>query len=287
MQNLNSVTLALISNYPKWYRGKIQSIKHTQKVRGDLALEMINVSVKKGIEVIIADGPSSKSFKKELKKIPGIIIANRRSFKRSPAKRVGFKIASRLKDVKAIISAEAEKVSLISDCLEQVVEPILKNEADIVIPKREEGLFSKTYPAYMVESEQEGNKLYNEYLKTEGFMERSQEDFDFFFGARIIKNDPKVLRLFTKRFRIKVGNLDVAKEFLDPEELSNATYFPLVLALKKNLKVKSVTVPFSYPKLQKENEEVLAKAYFIEKRRSQRLSLLLELIHFLQYLKKY
>lgn len=50
--------------------------------------------------------------------------------------------------------------------------------------------------------------------------------------------------------------------------------------------VKSVEVPFSYPVLQKENETNGDRELFLEKRKAQKLALLVELMHFISYLEK-
>ena len=53
--------------------------------------------------------------------------------------------------------------------------------------------------------------------------------------------------------------------------------------IKKKFRVESVEFSFRYPALQKDNEETGQKELFIEKRRAQRLSLLVDLMHFLSY----
>lgn len=278
-----SIAIGTVTYYPKWYRGRLRSIKHTDKIRGDLALEFITRAKQIGMQVVVVDGKSSKTFKNTLKNIPGVIIKNRNSPKRSPAKRQAFKTASKIDGVKVIVATEPEKTSVL-DSLEQIVTPILENRADFVIPKREEKLFESSYPEYMVESEQEGNSLYGEYLKANGIMGKDA-DYDFFFGPRAFKNDRKILSLFMKKFKIKTGDDNLSKDLFDAEEYSNAQYFPLVLALKKKMRILSVEIPFVYPKLQKENEEVGQRELFIEKRKNQRLSLILELIYFLNLIK--
>ena len=50
--NPTDVGLAIITYYPKWYRGKLRSIKHTDKVRGDLALEFFTKATKLGYKVV-------------------------------------------------------------------------------------------------------------------------------------------------------------------------------------------------------------------------------------------
>ncbi len=278
------VALCLIVYYPKWYRGKIQSIKHTDKVRGDLALDSIGEAVKIGLQIVVIDGKSSLSFRRELLQFDTLHVIKRKSVKRSPSKRLAIKKASKLPQVKAIILSEPEKISLISKCLWEIVEPIIKGEADIVIPKRSDQLFKSSYPYYMYESEVEGNKIYNEALRTHGLLDPSTEDLDMFFGPRVIRNDKKIIALFMRRYSMRIGRYMITSELFDPEEYSNAQFFPVIEALKKKYRVESIETSFTYPTIQKENEEVGAREVFLEKRRLQRLSLLVDLIHFLSYL---
>ena len=89
-----------------------------------------------------------------------------------------------------------------------------------------------------------------------------------------------------KRYHINTHNLSFPSTYFDLEELSNAQFFPIILALKQRMRVLSVNVPFEYPKIQKENEEKGARELFLEKRKAQRLSLIVEMFHFLSYLDK-
>lgn len=280
MTNPQSVAICLITYYPKWYNGKLQSIKHTDKIRGDLALEFIQKAQKLSHQIVISDAQSSRSFKKRLAELKGVNLKFRKHPKRSPGKRQTFKIASKLKNVKVIVTTEPEKISLL-DSMEALTKPILGGIADIITPKREDRLFQKTYPGYMYESEIEGNKIYNEYLNLYNLLPKD-EALDMFFGPKVFANKKEVLACFMRKFNLKTGKIKLPSEYFDPEEYSNSGYFPIILALKKNLKVKSVEIPFSYPAIQKRNEEADAQELFKEKRKAQRLSLILELIHFLQ-----
>ena len=275
-----SVAISTITYFPKWYKGTLKSIKHTDKIRGDLALESCKSAAKLDYQMIVVNGGSSKTFSKELSDIKGIIVVKRRGKKRSPGKRIGIKIASKLPGIKVIVISEAEKVSIIADCIPQIAEPIINGSADVVVPKREQNLFKSTYPEYMLESEIEGNKIYNEILASNNLLKPNLENLDMFFGPRAFRNDRKIIAVFMKRYHI------FSSEYFDSEEWSNTLYFPIVLALIKGLRVKSVTVPFSYPVMQKRNEEASAEDVFIEKRRAQRMGLLIELLHFMNYIKK-
>lgn len=276
-----SVAICATTYYPSWYQGKLRSIKHTDKIRGDLALEFARQCSKKNINLIIVDGKSTKTFRKELSKIPKIIVALRRHPKRSPGKRQAFKMALEIPGVKVIVATEPEKISLIVDCLEKITKPILEDKADIVVGNRNNQLFKKTYPNYMWESETEGNKLYNEFLTLYKLLPPNFPPLDMFFGPRAFKNDPKILKIFLEKHQITLGKVALPKEYLDPEQLSNTSFFPIVKALKKKFRVSSVEIPFSYPKLQKENELIGNRKFFEEKRKDQRLALILELVHFL------
>ena len=280
-----TIALAVITYYPKWYQGKLRSLKHTDKVRGDLAIEFFKEAKKRGYQVVVADGMSSKTFRKTITQMPGLNIIKRRSAKRAVAKRQAILKATKLQGVKVIIATEPEKTSLITDCLPRLVNPVINSEADIVVPKRENSLFEKTYPKYMYQSETEGNKLYNEILRTHGLL-GDREDFDVFFGPRVFANNPKIVRLFTKKFQLKISKKAYLESYFDIDAYSSTLYFPIVIALKKNYKVKSVEVPFSYPKTQKENEDKGSKEYFEEKRRFQRISILVELLYFMNFLKR-
>lgn len=279
-----AIAICVTTSYPKWYRGNLRSIKHTDKVRGDLALDFLSRAIKRGYQVVLADSKSSKTFRRELSKFPEVRVIKRRSTKRSPGKRLTIKMASELAGVKVLVLTEAEKTSLL-DSIFLIIHPVLEGLADIVVPKRNQELFKSTYPSYMYESEVEGNKIYNETLRAYGLLSKHMEDLDMFFGPRVFRNDKKIISLFMKRFDYKLMGAVLAHRIFDPEEYSNVQYFPIVKALKRDFKVKSVETPFSYPLIQKENEEVGARIAFLEKRKIQRLSVLLDLIHFMSHLK--
>lgn len=282
MNDFKNIAFAAITFYPKWHKGEVRSIADTDKIRGDLALEFIRKATDKKFRVVIVDGKSSKSFKTELKKFPNIRFTGRNGFKRSPAKRKAFKIASKLPDVKVIIATEAEKVSIIDSAL-NIAKPIIEDKADIVIPRRNEKLFKETFPDYMFESETEGNRLYISQLENHGI--KVPDNLDLFFGPRAFANNPKVLNLFYKKSFPELTDEKNLKQYFDPEEYANAQFFPVVYALKKGFKVADVEIPFKYPETQKANETQGAREFFEEKRKAQKMGILLELMHLLNYLK--
>ena len=280
--NLQTIAIILTTLYPKWYRGKLRSIKHTDKVRGDIALQTIHAAQKKGYQVLVADGKSSKTFRKELEKIENITLIKKRSSHKLKAKRQLIKAFVKKPEVKIIILTEPEKLSLITDCIPLIVNPLLNNHADIVIPKRNESLFQKTYTSYQHVSETEGNLLYNEILRANGLLKLDEDDLDIFFGPLAFINTPQVRSLFLHiKSNILFKNSTTHFKFTDEYD-----YFPVVRALKKGLRVRSVDVPFSYPSIQKMNEENGPKELFVEKRKNQRLSILIELLYFINFMQR-
>lgn len=281
--NPKTIAFAIITFYPKWYNGKLRSLSQTDKIRGDLALKFIQKATYMGFQLVLADGKSSKSFQRQLKSFSNITLIKKLSPKRSPAKRQAFKAASKIEDVTVIVTCEPEKISVL-DNVPLFVKPILEDMADIVVLKREENLFKKTYPDYMYQSETEGNKLYNEQLIIHNLISK-EEELDMFFGPRAFKNNSKISSLFLKKFHFQ-RNLKFLEEYFDPEEYANAIYFPILIALQKGLKVKSIEIPFAYPKLQKMNETVGAKEFFVEKRKAQHIGTLIDLMYLLNHLQR-
>ena len=234
--------------------------------------------------MIVGDGKSSRSFLKVISQIPNIIIFKSRSSKRFGRKKQIIKKASKLPGVKVIIITEPEKISII-DNIPFLSGSILNGLADIVIPKRENDLFENTYPKYQHQSEIEGNKLYNEILRTNGFL-KDNNDLDLFFGPRVFLNQSNIVSLFTKRFKLKINKKAFLDSYFDIEDYSANLFFAIILALKKKLRIKSVEIPFSYPKIQKENEENGSRKIFEEKRKFQKLTILIELLYFIAHLRK-
>ena len=83
---------------------------------------------------------------------------------------------------------------------------------------------------------------------------------------------------------VKIDKKAFLEPYFDPETYSTTFSFPLIKAFKKGLRVKSVEVPFSYPMIQKDNEEKGARELFEEKRRTQRVGFLVELLYVIHYL---
>lgn len=280
-----SVAIALIGYYPKWYPGKLKNITETQKIRGDLALTFIEKATSKGYKIVFVDGGSSESFLQRVHEFSGIIFQEMREkiIKRSPKKQRAFMIASKIPNVKAIVTTEAEKISLI-DAIPEIVSPLVSDEADIVIPQRKEEIFKETYPLFQYTSEKEANRRYNQALRDQHLLSKKQSDFDFFFGPVAFQNKPEIVSLFLQRISFRKYETEkLPSEFHDPDQYANAYYFPSVLALQHKKRVISVEVPFAYPAIQRENEEALEEE-FTKKRMLQKEGIISNLHDFLLYL---
>ena len=280
----SEIALVGITFQPKWYKGRLKSVKHTDKIRGDLILYATRFAAGVGYKVVLVDGGSAKTFVSELKGIRGIKLFQSRLPHRSPNRRKAIHEASKIQDVKAIVMTELEKVTLVTDCMALITAPIIHSDVDLVIPKRDIALFKKTYPHYMFESEVEGNILYNEEMRANGLLSVHEEDLDVFFGPRVFKNDPKLLHLLFSHYEAHPFDVITQHHLFDLEEYSNSQFFPVVKALMQKKRIKSVVVPFVYPEKQKENEDRGEKDLFVIKRQYQKLTIIVELMHFLGYM---
>lgn len=282
--NPKKIAFVVVTSYPKWYKGKLRSIKHTHKIRGDLAIEFAKKVTEAGYYLVIADRNSPKTFVKELQAVMPIKIIRRKVDGSGKGKRLALNKAVKIPGVVVIVFCEPEKVSVVTSCLEQMVTPILEGKADIVVPRRNDELFRSAYPRYMYESEIEANSIYNETLFSNNILPKTMPPLDWFFGPRAFRNDKKIIAL-CKRVYVFSG-ISILEKLYSPDIYSNVLYFSIVSALKRKLKVIDVEVPFRYPHLQKENEDVGAREVFITKRNLQRMSILIDLMHFLSYLEK-
>lgn len=281
--NHQEIAIATNTFYSNWYEGELLDSSDSDKVRGDLALHFFYFACNLGYKVVVVDGESSESFRKKLESFPMIVI-QRPDAKRSVARRLAIETSSKLFGIKVIVLIEPEKVSFVTHCMNAAVEPILNNQCDLVLAKREKELFIKTYPAFQYDSESEANIFINELYRTYGLLSFSKTEPDMIFGPRIIKNSPSVVACFMKKYVLTSDTFSISSEFIDPEQVLNTMFIPIILGEKQGLNIQNVTVPFTYPVLQKQNEEVAGKQSFIEKRKNQKIGIIIGLIHFLRFL---
>lgn len=275
-----SIAIVTGTFYPTWYEGDAKDPLSADKVRGDLALQSFKEAQRQNFNLSIIDGGSSEAFKKALGQNNFYFEMQKQKGGYSPARRQGIERAETLQGIKVIVQTEPEKVSVISDCIQPAILPILKNEADVVIPERDEESFS-TYPKLQAQQEQKANKLYNAILRAHGLLKDNDPDLDFWFGQRFFANTPQLTELFKTTYQYRKDNTALDKK-VNVEMYSNIQFFPVVEALYRELRVKSVLVPYRHPQIQTEFEE--GNLDFDTKRHTQRRTIITELVNFIRYL---
>lgn len=244
----HSICIATTTSYKNWYPGEVREEAKVNKVRGDLALQMLQQAIGKGLQVVVVDGASSDLFRQALAEM-GITPHDEVEKSMAGSRRQVLREAGGLSGVKVVVWTEPEKVSIARDCLPEAVQPILQGLADIVIPKRDAAAF-RTYPDYQVASEQRANRLWNQILKKHHLLPEMAEDLDVWFGPRFIRNDPEVLDIFLQKYTYKKEDNSELDKLVNVEDWPNTTFLPVVDALKKGLRVVSIPVHYRHPQEQ-------------------------------------
>lgn len=285
----NQIVVATNFLYRKYrpiQEGEQRDQADTDGIRGDLALESLNKALSLGVRVVASDGGSSPDFLSTLERFKdqGLTLVSSDVPQRGPQRRRAFETATLLPGGKVIIYTQPEKVSLM-DHLFEISKPISEANADIVIPKRNPQLFEQSYPDYMRELELRVNATYDRLMQRANLMTKG-ENFDWFFGPVVFKNDPAIVALFLKEYEIEGKIRSRIDAQPNPEMHSDGHYFPIIEALFRKMRVVSVEVPFVYPPMQKANEMSPEKIEeFEQKRKEDASAYRLETIHFRAYLK--
>lgn len=278
-------TNCLYENYRSSLADRQRSPEDTDGIRGDLALELFKKAISLGARIIVCDGGSSTDFISALHQFTdeGLTIVGSDTPGRGPQRRSAFKAACLIPGIGVILYTQPEKVSLM-DHLTEISKPIIEGRADIVIPRRNQQLFEQSYPDYMRESEIRVNHTYDWLMKKAGRMTPDQS-FDWFFGPVAFKNDPAIVALFLKEYKIEGKIRSRINAQPNPEMHSDGHYFPIIEALFNKRRVVSIEVPFVYPPTQKANEiSPERKPDFMERRKLDGAAYRLEAIHFLRSL---
>lgn len=250
----SKVNIITTTFYPEWVPGECTwkpgdevtpAVIH--KVRGDLATRTINAGAEKGARVIVVDGVNDRPFRQALER-NNVFIFDETDKGMSPSRQQGFRIAQAIPGSVANLWTEPEKVSIIEDCLNPIMAPLLIGEADITIPLRDSESFS-TYPDFQSDIEQESNRLWHDLLIAEGILPREHPGFDNWFGPRAWHR--AITGLFLRKYR----STDPDATLVKPGEYGNALHFPVIAALTEGKRVLSVQVPFRYPEIQKAVEQ--------------------------------
>lgn len=280
IRNPESIVVVTAIFYPRWYEGEPRKPLTADKVRGDLTIKTLVAARNQGFQLALVDGGSSEEFRKTLNGLGITFQMQREKGPAGPARRQALEFAQNLRGARVLCQTEPEKVSVIFDCLGLASIPILEDEADIVIPRRDEASFS-TYPEYQAKSEKRANRLYNKILRAHGLLGKNDPDLDFWFGLRVFANKPEVVKLFREQYEFRRTPTALHK-IVKPDAYSNVIFFPIVAALDKGLRVKTVEVPYRHPPEQTEFEK--ENLEFNRKRDIQRRAIVTELVHFIKFL---
>lgn len=298
-----SVAIVMNTYYPE-YHGAIdiehptpEQVGDTQTVRANLAFKTAQETLKAGYNLYISDGGSNDLFIRDLHNIAGATVLKRPSPERAVGRRQGFNAAEETPGVKATILMESEKFTIIP-FIPQIVKPIVKDKADIVVIGREDETFKRTWPPYMYEIEKEANEKWNNILDTFGLLPEGLR-LHMWAGPRATTTKPEIMSLWKEEYSFDRGNNTdyptgwrSMRRFAKPEQYSDAQYFPVITALYQRLKdptngprVINMDLPFEYPSIQRLNEMTPEKeAEFRDKRKDQFYGFMVETTQFIRYL---
>lgn len=194
-------------------------------VRAELAKKTVAKAVAIGYKMMIVDEGSPKELLEEFKRSGAIIKSlEKSSMGRSRRLAIGEAYNS---GREIIVWMEPEKASFV-DYIVKSIEPLVKEEADMVIPKRTS---LKSYPLAQQYAEPFGNLF---------FKQLTGKDLDVWFGPRIFRKD-------------------IAHYFLDYEgeygDLWEAIFVPILDAVIAEEKVIGIDVDYIHPQEQKYIEE--------------------------------
>jgi len=272
--NPHSVVVFFPTFYGDWSPNN-DGQPNADRERGNASISTVTNALAAGYRTVVVDGGSSEAYVKTLEGL-GVEVVPQREKGMVAAKRQSLEVAASLEGAKVLLLIQAEKDDVIKD-VPQLVNPIINNEADLVVAAREPHLFEQTYPDFQFASETWANKWYNKIAHMVGALPEDSA-FDWFFGVKAFKNDPTIVRMFMSQYTFD-DPLFAASRNMDPDRYSNFDFFPILAAVKNGKRVASVEIPFQYPINQKQLEETLAPQ-FVEKRRMQRQSILAEFVQY-------
>lgn len=302
-----SIAVVTATRYPE-YKGFIDTnaissltpaqIADTDTIRGNLALQTVREASKRGYNMLVSEGGSNQAFLDDLHNIAGVTVLKRPKPQRAVGKRQVYETAAGIPDIQATVWLEAEKTPLVP-FVPNIVQPILQDEADIIIIGREEKIWKDTWPPYMYQMEKEANQKWNGILHTFSLLPQN-ENLHMFCGPRAFRNSPEMVDIWTEKYSFDPGPSEsenptgwkFVRRFVKPEEYSDGQFFPVVKALYQRLidpthgpRVINVDLPFEYPEIQRLNEMTPEKeAQFLEKRKDQFYGFMVETVHYIRYL---
>lgn len=282
----NDLIIVTTSFFPKFDESE------SDKVRGNLAISLSQKAVEQGINLVVIDGGSTKSFLNALVS-KGVHPIRQEKKGMDQSRFQAYREAHNNNDSKTIAWVEIEKAPLISNELLEAAKIIAEGKARIVVPARsEEGLNS--LPNYQKISELSANAIIRTTLERH---KRECPDLfpnlmvipqiDWFFGPKIFDRElyPEFANVnqFWSDFiqKLRIDKPDLLKYY----GYSGPLILPVIYALHKGLPVVSYEMKtYRYPKEQTKIEDV-QKGPFLEKRKNQLVNINRTVDYFCQYLR--
>ncbi len=207
------------------------------EIRAKLAVRTISEARKKGYQIVVVDG--SPESVKEIFRKKGAIVFGEEKKGMGASRRQAIREATKLAGPDGIVIwVEPEKTPFIPH-LRQVIQCLLTEKADMVIPKRRS-----------VESYPEIQQRF-EWLANQAFQMFSGESLDVWFGPRVFRSN---VSSFFLNYKGEYG------------DKWDSILIPVFRAIKAGLKVIGLEVDYIHPKEQTIAENDFA---FFEKRRKQ------------------
>jgi hypothetical protein len=295
--NPERITVCTTTFYPQWkphpadVEQMLESgdkVEAEHKIRGDLALETALAVLRKGFRLVLIDGGKGSAFRDALAE-RGIPFTEEAARGMSASRRQAFEIAYADPAVDAVAWIEPEKVGMVEE-MERCVEPVLTDEAAIVIPARTDAGWD-SLPAYQRGSEREGNRVFNDKLHRAGLLPNA-DTLDMYFGPRIYSarkhHRSQLQEILRRRYTFDKHAGVPLHAAVNPGAYAEATFFPPVAALHEGLPVRSVPTGFAYPEQQRKLEEhtpfAEGKDGYQAKRRTQLVGILTELVNYLRFI---
>ncbi len=262
--NPHTIAFATATFYKKWQPlavGAIRDEADVDGIRGDLALKTLAAARLNRFQIAVVDGGSSEAFREALTETIGKPPSDEQQRGMSQSRRQVFGEASELKGIKVIAWVEPEKVTMATgENLQRAALPILQGHADVVVPKRDEFAFI-TYPYYQTNWEQESNREFNAKLKENGLLPQDAEELDMWFGPRLFRNEPEVLKLFMHQWEKDATHSNKEDKEMNPDLWAGAIFLPVIGQLYKDKldlkppRVASVTMDYVHPDEQTRTEQ--------------------------------
>jgi hypothetical protein len=297
--NPKSVAVVSTSFYPKYGMGGAE----LDNVRASVMIDMAQAVQDRGYRMVVVDGGSPTRFTNKLKDL-GVTVLLEDATGMAASRRQVINAGSALGGIKIIAWSE-EKPSVFRDNDPSVLfGPLIRNEADIVIPDRGEDGRS-TYLPQQRNWEERGNSSLHRILMHYGLVRADSQQLDMWSGPRIFRNEPGIIEIFnriytyervspediyTKRVdgvsqthKRKVDKAQKIQASINPERWSNSIFLPIINALWNGYRVASV--PIQYVHSKEMNTSEMNNLTMEDKRVTQYVDIIHSSIHLIHQLR--